>query len=281
MILVLGASGYVGRKICEYLDYQKIKFDTFSIRFDITIIDKLDYICRTKPISGIINCSAYTGTKSIDDCDVEVAKTTDANVFCTWNIVDICKKYRIPLVHVSTGCIFDGNGNWDESVSPFFDKGVYNSTKIEAEKIVSSYDNTYICRLRLPFDYVDHPKNLLSKLIKFNTVGDTKQSMTNLSDFALIVSELINQKKPYGIYNIVNPGSISMNGIKTILTNRGLAQGSWTVLSQESEQELFKNKARTTLSSIKVQNEGFILDDIELSINRCIDNWNLEEKVFW
>lgn len=281
MILVLGSSGYVGSKICEYLEYQKMKYETYSLRFNIGKIDQLDYICRTKAIRGVVNCSAYTGTNSIDDCDLEVEKTTDANVVCVWNIVDICKKYRIPLVHVSTGCIFDGDNNWDESVSPFFDVGVYNSTKIESEKIVSSYDNTYICRLRLPFDFQNHPKNLLSKLIKFNTVGESQQSMTNLSDFALISVELMNQKKPYGIYNIVNPGSISMNGIKLILTDRGLSYGSWNVLSQESEQELFKNKARTTLSSMKVQHEGFILDDIHSSINRCIDNWESQENVFW
>ena len=280
MFLVLGSSGYVGNKICQYLTYQKIQFDTFSLRFNIGLIDKLDHICRTKNIQGIINCTAYTGDTSINDCEINVEKTKDANVYCVWNIVDVCKKYNIPLVHVSTGCIFDGDNNYTEEDVPFFEESVYSKTKIEAEKIVNSYHNTYICRLRLPFDFVDHPKNILSKMIKFNKVGDQKNSITNLNDFALICVELINQKFPFGIYNVVNSGSISMNEIKEILFNEfQMGQSSWEVI--DSNSDIFKNKANTTLSSTKIYQSGFILDEVRDSIRKCLTNWNSQDNIFW
>ncbi len=280
MFLVLGSSGYVGQKICQYLDYQNIKYDTFSLRFNIGLIEKLDYICRVKNIKGIINCTAYTGDNSINDCEINVEKTKDANVYCVWNIVDICKKYNIPLVHISTGCIFDGDNNYNETDEPFFEKSVYSKTKIEAEKIVSAYSNTYICRLRLPFDFIDHPKNILSKMIRFNKVGNQKNSITNLNDFALIVVELMNSRKPFGIYNIVNPGSISMNEIKKILFNEfGMINSSWEIL--DDNDPVFVHRANTTLSSEKIQRLGFIMDDVQTSIRKCMSNWNSDENIFW
>ena len=280
MILVLGSSGYVGSKICQYLKYQNIPFKTFSLRFDLSVIQKLDNFCRREGISGIINCTAYTGTKSIDDCEIEIEKTENANIYCVWNIIDICKKYNIPLVHVSTGCVFDEDKNYTEEDIPFFESSVYSRTKIEAEKIVSSYFNTYICRLRLPFDFADHPKNLLSKMIKFNKVGNQQNSITNLNDFALISVELLRQKFPFGIYNIVNPGSISMNEIKEILFNEfQMGQPSWEVL--KATDDIFKNKTNTTLSSIKICQSGFVLDEVRNSIRKCINNWNNEDNIFW
>lgn len=280
MVLVLGSSGYVGSKICQYLDFQGIPFATFSLRFNIGNIEKLDHICRTTRVKKIINCSAYVGEKSIDECEVNVGKTEDANVYCVWNIVEICKKYNITLTHVSTGCIFDGDKSWDESADPFFGESVYNRTKIEAEKIVSTYDNIYICRLRLPFDFLNHPKNFITKMMKFNKVGDQPNSITNLNDFALIAVELSQQKHPFGTYNIVNPGKISAHGIKSILQEYRFISDPWTILDHNDP--IFNLRANTTLSSRKILHEGFVMDEVGLSIRKSLDNWDdSTTNVFW
>jgi dTDP-4-dehydrorhamnose reductase len=280
VVLILGSTGYIGNKICQYLKYQNIPFKTFTFRSNQNSIQYFDYFCQKNKITSIINCSAYTGEKSIDDCEMNILKTWEANVYSVEKLVNVCQKYKITLVHISTGCIFDGDKNYTEEDIPFFEKSVYSKTKIEAEKIVNSYFNTYICRLRLPFDYIDHPKNLLSKMIKFNKVGDQQNSITNLNDFVLIVVELLQQKFPFGIYNIVNPGSISMNEIKEILFNEfQMGQPSWEVLKETDD--IFKNKANTTMSSIKIYESGFILDEVRNSIRKCLTNWNNEENIFW
>lgn len=283
MVLVLGSSGYVGSKICQYLRFQEIPFTTFTLRFDISRIDKFDHICRTKHISSIINCSGFNGEKSIDDCEANVQKTEDANVICVWQIVDICKKYRIPLLHVSTGCIYDGDQNWSESDDPNYSTSVYNRTKIEAEQIVSTYANSYICRLRLPFDYMDNPKNLLSKMIKFTEITDHYNSITNLNDFAQISVELIKEKKPFGIYNIVNSGKISFLDIKNILSGFNVGAKPFRVLTPDEERVKFQiPRSNTTLNNVKVTHEGFILDDVRDSIMKCLNNWNnINTDIFW
>ena len=283
MILVIGASGYVGSKICQYLDFQYIPYLPMSYRYGLNDTERLDFLCKTYNITDIINCAAYTGDKSIDDCEHNVKKTEDANVNLVKDIVNIAKKHKIKLLHVSTGCIFDGNDNWTEKDSPFFRESVYTRTKIEAEEIVSKYEESYICRLRLPFDYIDHPKNLLSKLIKFNEISDHENSITNLNDFALIATGMIVYKKPYGIYNIVNHGSITFSDIKTLLAKNDMCPYIWKVLTPNEERIKFPNKkSNTTLNNFKIRQEGFIVDDVKTSISKCLANWNnTESNIFW
>lgn len=278
MICVLGSTGYVGNKICEYLILKNIPYKTFSMREKY----HLRYFIQKWNIAYLINCSAYVGEKGIQDCELNPSLTYQANVDNVSYLINLCRDYDLTLSHISTGCIFQGNYFWTEDSTPNFNNSIYNNSKIDSEKIANMYDKSFIFRLRIPFDYIDHPKNIISKMKKFDKVGIQPNSLTNINDFARIVVDHTLNYFNYGTFNVVNPGSITFNDIKRIMKERNIISDEWTVLSEEKELELFQNKkSNVTLSSQKIISNGYQLDEIYTSINKCLDNWNSDKNIFW
>ena len=72
-------------------------------------------------------------------------------------------------MHISSGCIYSGYDKAfteeDESNFSFVQDNCsfYSGTKALAENLIDKY-NSYICRLRIPFDEFDNPRNYISKL---------------------------------------------------------------------------------------------------------------------
>jgi len=60
-----------------------------------------------------------------------------------------------------------------------------------------------ILRIRIPLDNRPHPKNILTKLIKYGRVIDIPNSVTYLPDFLKALRHLL-KIKAYGIFNTVN-----------------------------------------------------------------------------
>ena len=129
-------------------------------------------------------------------------------------------------MHLSTGCLFDEQREYDEQddTTRGWDGycGFYVGTKLLAESIVHTYDKHYILRLRLPFDEVDHPRNYLTKLTKFDKVFQHVNSLTHRGDFAKWALDLWEKKAPFGTYHCVNSGQISAKALTMNLAMNGL-----------------------------------------------------------
>ncbi|HZY81406.1 MAG TPA: SDR family oxidoreductase [Cyclobacteriaceae bacterium] len=145
-ILVTGANGLLGRKLISLLDTQPgiylmasaRKAISFSTNCDTTILDVTDLqqleevVSRVRP-DVIINAAAMT---QVDQCEQQKEECWKQNVGSVSNIVEVCTKKNIHLVHVSTDFVFNGKeGPLDETAVPE-PVNYYGESKLEGERIV-------------------------------------------------------------------------------------------------------------------------------------------------
>src|SRR5437764_1396318 len=85
----------------------------------------------------------------------------------------------------------------------------YSATKALAEEAITGLGQSYIWRLRIPFDEFDNPRNYLSKIQRYSKVYDNVNSISNRGDFVGACLDLWERRAPFGIYNVTNPGFVT------------------------------------------------------------------------
>ena len=92
----------------------------------------------------IFHCAGLSRPMDIHENDI--TKSIDLNIIGTANLVKICKLYKIKLIYLSTGYVYEGKkGNYKETdaVKPFNNYGL---SKLGGECAVSMYKNSLILR---------------------------------------------------------------------------------------------------------------------------------------
>lgn len=166
----------------------------------------------------IINCIGKTGRPNVDWCESNKPETYVSNVHVPYILAEFCKRHDIKLVHVSSGCIYQGDNEgrgWSESDTPNFTGSFYSATKAMAEQLVSTYDNTLILRMRMPIDGTPSGRELIGKLLKYDKIINTPNSVTVIDDFLYALEALI-ENNATGIFNIVNPEPVTHKQILDI-----------------------------------------------------------------
>src|SRR6476646_5658788 len=155
MILIFGVHGYMGSAIASECDRRGIEWE----RGKHNEWDG-DQLLRCELA---INAAAYIPSPTVDACKDNPNQTITGNVLWPDKLARACDYCRIPLIHLSTGCVFDEQREYSEDDPPTrgYDGycGFYVGTKLLAERLVREFEQHYILRLRLPFDEVAHPRN--------------------------------------------------------------------------------------------------------------------------
>ena len=109
MILLLGASGYIGRAFASELRRRGHSFIPLTRRaFDYTRFDFLfDYLRTMKPVF-LINAAGYRATAKDSAAQGERDKMMAANAILPQMIARICLMTKTPWGHVSSGEIYAG-----------------------------------------------------------------------------------------------------------------------------------------------------------------------------
>src|SRR5437868_2110666 len=109
MILLLGASGYVGQAFARELGRRKLPFTALSrSQVDYTNFDLLLSFLRQNKPAFLINRAGYTGKPNVDACELAKADTLAVNTLLPQTIANACAAAGIPWGHVSSGRIFSG-----------------------------------------------------------------------------------------------------------------------------------------------------------------------------
>ena len=137
-------------------------------------------------------------------------------------LAQLCHESKYNFTQISSGCIYGGyEKDFTEQDAPNFDfqnGSFYSGTKALAEKIVKqNAPNSYIFRLRIPFDEFQSPRNYLTKLLTYDTLLDARNSLSHRADFAKYTIDLIEQNAPFGIYNVTNKGSVTTKEVVEIM----------------------------------------------------------------
>jgi 3,5-epimerase/4-reductase len=212
-VLIFGRSGYLAHRFSR-------GFAAFGATIRATVADVTsaadvtDAIVRANP-DLVINAAGKTHSAhhaTIDGCEEDNAakyQTFKVNVDGAFNVRFACQMHDVPLIHLGSGCIFDGHGaaHITEEATPN-PVSYYAVTKVMADRLVAQYDKALILRLRLPISDDHHPRNTLVKLSGYDRVVDAPNSVTDVDSLVTAAWCLIDKQR-YGIYNVVNPGIVS------------------------------------------------------------------------
>lgn len=285
MIVILG-SGYISQAYQIFFKEKEISYTVLSRSFlDYTDYNNLyNFLSQNRP-SLLINAAGYTGNPNVDGCENHKEECYLANVELPSNIGKICKDLNISWGHVSSGCIYQGDNNWKYGYSEYCPPNFtfkqencsyYSGTKALAEEILSFCDNVYIWRIRMPFNNIDHPKNYLSKILKYDKLINVTNSLTNLDDFVRVTYQLVKDKAFFGIYNICNPGRISTSDITEIMSNRWPTKTfSFFESYKEFEKVISAPRSNCVLNPSKLIKLGISLSEVHESVSLSIKNWKV------
>ena len=227
MIVILGKNGYIAEAMIKELKSRDLPHVALSRKdvdyTNMPLFDKwLSNNVYKKTVAhhnvSIINCAGYIGKPNVDACEANKADTIEGNVIFPAMLSELCANKGYLYTHISSGCIFTGyEKHFTEKDVPNFDfqnGSFYSGTKALAEKLVlKNNPNSYIFRLRIPFDEYQSPRNYLTKLLSYNQLLEAKNSFSHRQDFVKYCLELLDIGAPRGIYNLTNRGHLSTSQV--------------------------------------------------------------------
>ena len=230
MYIILGKNGYIAEAIIKELKSRDLPHVAWSrSEVDYTNLAELKYnLYILGDDLHIINCAGYIGKPNVDACELEKADCIEGNVLLPLMLAQLCCEKKYQFTQISSGCIYGGyEKHFTEKDTPNFDfqnGSFYSGTKALAEKVVlQNNPNSYVFRLRIPFDECESPRNYLTKLLSYDTLLDAENSLSHRADFAKYVIELINQEVPHGIYNVTNKGSVTTKDVVELIKKHNLS----------------------------------------------------------
>lgn len=288
MILLFGSTGYIGSEFKKQLTEQNFKFICWE-NTRKTSFDQLQNLFKYQKITLAINAAGYTGKPNVDACEKDKEETFYGNVLWPHLLTQWCSLNNIKLIHISSGCIYTGNTlnktGFTEKDEPNFtfkqnNCSFYSGTKALAEQTVLLNEKTYICRLRIPFENKDNSRNYISKLLKYPKLLKAENSCSNKNEFVRACLELYKKEIPYGIFNIVNGGSITTEQIVNKLKNTIAKNKEFNIID---DLEFYSSCASTprsncVMSNKKILDYGIQMDNINDSFDKCLNNWEKNEQ---
>jgi dTDP-4-dehydrorhamnose reductase len=312
MILLLGASGYLGQAFARELDRRGVKFLPVSRqKIDYTRFDQLrELIQQTRP-AFLINSAGYTGKPNVDACEAHKADTLKGNTLLPLTIAEACELENVPWGHVSSGCIYSGAWvlaggprriekdltrpdiakfverdpnsieGYSENDEPNFSFrqlpcSFYSGTKALAEEALAPFQQVYQWRLRLPFDEFDHPRNYLTKLQRYSKVYENVNSLSHRGDCVSACLDSWVKRVPFGIYNMTNPGFMTTRQV-VAWVKKYLAPDKhfeyWANDDEFYKQAAITPRSNCVLNVSKLLATGVKIRPVEDAIIDSLKNW--------
>lgn len=282
-ILILG-NGYIGNYLYNFLNtsnhveiFSKNELDYTNPRILSDYIEsKKTYgYCNTS-FDWVITCSGFTGTPNVDGGEDHKEECYHYNVTVPLQITKVCNNLQVPVIHIGSGCIYSGYDKIynEKDNSDFgadsYESSFYSKTKDAFEKL-SSHMNRYIFRIRIPFNGIFEPKNYLYKMLKYDNLISKQNSITCVDDLIVFIEKFITKSsKPYyGVYNVVNKGSIDGFDVVQLLKKYGIENKNWKFVSIE-EANFRVARSNCILSTDKIKNIGLELPDVRESLEKSI-----------
>lgn len=286
MILLLGASGYVGSEFARQLTVRDWPYRSISrADVDYTDVDRLAELIRQSGAEFLINSAGYTGKPNVDACERHKSECLAGNAVLPGTIRQACERTETPWGHVSSGCIFTGNrpdgSGFTESDPPNFSFRTdncswYSGCKALGEEVLIGAEQTYIWRLRIPFDHRDGARNYLSKVIRYPKLLEATNSISHLGEFVSACLTAWSQRIPFGTYNVTNTGHITTRQVTDLIRQYRLPEKQYEFF--ESEAEFMRLAAKTPRSNCVMDNTkllqaGIPMSHVEEAVVRSLKNW--------
>lgn len=286
MIYLLGGSGYVGHAYQALLTRKSIPFRNLRrAELDYTNREVLTAALKADRPEFLINAAGYTGKPNVDACELHKHECLFGNAVLPGIIADACAAAGVPWGHVSSGCIYtgarpDGSG-FTEADAPNFtfrqnNCSFYSGSKALGEEVLAGKPDVYIWRLRIPFNEVDSPRNYLTKLLRYSTLLEATNSISQLEEFVAATFACWEKRVPFGTYNVTNPGQVTTHEVVDLIKKTGVSNKNFVFFKDESD---FMQKAAKTprsncvMDSSKLASTGIHMTEVHEAIERDLKRW--------
>jgi len=311
MILLLGASGFVGSAFAAELKRRRLPFQGLSRAIlDYTHFDTLfDHVRKSRP-EFLINAAGFTGGPNPARCEIARAEAVQANTLLPQTISRVCYLVQTPWTHISSGGIFSGakiseNGNAhiirdasdselcrrltknpasltgfteiDQPNCTFHSQpcSFYSGTKALAEEALQKSEHMYLLRPSVLIDETEHPRNLLSRIHGWQPAHDVALSVSHRQDFVRACLDLWQAKAAFGTYHVVNPGMLTL---QTIIAARNRVLGANAVAFDSANHDAsnaFEQRleSHSVLDSSKLEGAGIRLRSAAEALETSLLNW--------
>lgn len=283
--LILG-SGFVGTNLATNLPKHHHVTLMSNNEFNYRSADNIIKIIKSYKPDYIINACGYTGEPNVDACEDDKDMCWELNVNFPVTLTTISNTYNIPVIHITSGCIYTGYDKmYTETDTPNFglesDSSSWYSKTKHACEISLKHTESYMLRIRMPFTSQNHGRNFLTKILKYNNLIDYPNSMTCVEDLVIFVDKFINKLRveysclPWnrsikpGIYNVVNPDPVSIKDCVDIFELYGKGNSKWNFVDIE-QLTLKANRSNCILDDSKITKMSLQLPSSKISLRSSI-----------
>ena len=241
---------------------------------DITSIRQVKSVLREFNPDVIINCAAKT---NLENCQEDKLTSFSSNTSGVLNLVSACSEVGSKLVHISSGCLFDGNQVIATENSIPTPAVWYTWTKTWADQIIENfgYENFLILRPRQLISKTPHPTNMITKFSKMSRIPAIEEdnSLTCIEDFKEMIDHLL-LKDERGIFNCCNSGTVTPYEIAerirdTISPNLVVEKSTY----EELLEVLPNRRVNTVLSCDKLISTGYSPRTASDALDWCLENY--------
>jgi dTDP-4-dehydrorhamnose reductase len=277
-IIVTGSNGLLGQKVTDLsIQDPEIELIATSVgpnrhnlkdgyryeELDVLDLDRLNELVAKYLPDSIIHTAAMT---NVDACEAERAKCYALNVQSVKNLVEVCQRMDIQLIHLSTDFIFDGeDGPYTEEAEPN-PLSYYGEAKLESELILKSSSCRWaILRTIIVYGIVNDmsrsnivlwAKGALEKGEPINVVNDQWRMPTLAEDLAKCCLLAV-KKNASGVFNVSGKDLMSiLEIVERVADHYGLNKSLIKAITAESLNQAAKRPKKT----------GFILDKAILEL---------------
>ena len=290
-ILICGASGLVGKEMCNFLDLQKEKYygtyNTNKINkknmFQIDFLDsnKINKFLVDKKITV---CIFLIVQRLTDICENNWNETKKVNIDMVNNTSFLCNKLNIRFIHLSTDYVFDGTKQpnyTDSTPNPLQNYGI--SKLLSEFKVINNCKN--YCIIRTPVLYSNKSKlhenaiTLIGKKImdlrkiKIKEDNYCIRRPLYVQDLCHFIFDTINNNIN-GIYHFYNPkNNYTKYTINNIISNFLEINNDNVIPNNNTSEGLAKRPYDTNLNDLKYNINKYTFTDFNTSIDYCFNKF--------
>jgi dTDP-4-dehydrorhamnose reductase len=206
-VLVTGSGGMLARDLIPILKKRHEVIASGEEDLNITEREKVFSVLRHLRPDLVVNCAAYT---QVDKAEEEREKAFLVNGIGVQNLALACNEHSIPLCHISTDYVF--NGEKDRPYTPFDNTdpiNTYGASKLAGERFIQWIMNAFYI-VRTSWLYGEGGNNFVSTIMRIalerpeiRVVHDQRGSPTSTMTLSLALQGLI-ETRAYGIYHVTD-----------------------------------------------------------------------------
>jgi len=175
-ILQFGQTGQVSRAMIAEAATGAVELTALSRQdVDLADITAIGRVISEADCDLVLNCAGFT---RVDKAETEREAAMAANALAPAAMAQACAARNLPLVHLSTDCVFDGQLDrpYRES-DPAIPLSVYGHSKLEGENAVLAWEKGVV--LRISWVFSRFGRNFIRTMLE---LGRTREVLNIVAD---------------------------------------------------------------------------------------------------